>query len=230
MSIPLLPARPVGFPDPRGAMTQPDGLLAAGGDLTSEWLIEAYAQGIFPWFDSDDDHILWWSPGTRAVSVPGEIKVSRSLAKRIRNGGFEVRADSDFAGVIEGCRQPRAASQGTWITDSMTDAYMGLHEAGVAHSVETYLDGRLVGGLYGVSLGLCFFGESMFSAEPDASKIAFHALHRQLQAWDFLLIDCQIQNPHLKTLGVKEISRADFLAILTKNPLRKTRTGLWQLG
>lgn len=229
MSIPLLPASPVGFPNPQGAMADPDGLLAAGGDLTIQWLIEAYAQGIFPWFDSDDDPIFWWSPSTRAVSVPGDIKVSRSLAKRIRNAGFEVRADSNFAQVIDGCRAPRSGSQGTWITDRMKAAYVELHQAGFAHSLETYLEGELVGGLYGVSLGLCFFGESMFSAKPDASKIAFYALHQQLRAWGFQLIDCQIQNPHLETLGVQEMSRRAFLEILSANPLRKTRKGLWQL-
>lgn len=230
MSIPLLPASPIGFPDPRRAMAEPDGLLAAGGDLSIEWLIEAYAQGIFPWFDSDEDPIFWWSPSVRAVSLPGEIKVSRSLAKRIRNAGFEVRADSNFAQVIEGCSAPRPGSQGTWITDRMKTAYIELHQAGFAHSLETYLEGELVGGLYGVSLGLCFFGESMFSIKPDASKIAFHALHQQLRAWDFQLIDCQMQNPHLQTLGVQEISRTTFLDILKANPIRKTRQGLWHLG
>lgn len=230
MSIPLLPPQPVGFPDPRLALDEPDGLLAAGGDLTNEWLIEAYSRGIFPWFGEEDDYILWWCPKNRAVIIPGEMKVSRSLSKKLRNGGFEVRMDTAFSATVLSCGKLRPDSAGTWITDQMHKAYTNLHEIGLAHSVETYLDGTLVGGLYGVSLGRFFFGESMFSAAPDASKVAFHALHQYLKQLDFALIDCQIQNPHLESLGVTEISRDAFLDLLAANPLDQTVRGAWQLS
>ncbi len=157
------------------------------------------------------------------------MKVTRSLAKRIRNAGFEIAVDQAFASVVDYCSEPRRDVAGTWITTEMKAAYSDLHGAGLAHSFETYLDGDLVGGLYGVSLGLCFFGESMFSLVPDGSKVAFHVLHQQLSAWGFDLIDCQLQNPHLESLGVYEIPRADFLRHLDANPLEQTRRGRWQL-
>lgn len=228
MTIPLLPSRPVAFPDPSQALDEPDGLLAAGGELTLEWLLEAYARGIFPWFGEEDDYILWWSPSQRAVIPPGDMKISRSLSKRIRNGNFKITFDADFEGVVRGCQRPRQASSGTWITDDMLNAYLAFHEAGFAHSVEVRLDETLVGGLYGVSLGTFFFGESMFSEAPDASKVAFYHLHQYLKDANFELIDCQIQNPHLASLGVVEIPRSEFLQQLTKNPLDQTRRGRWQ--
>ena len=230
MSIPLLPDRPVGFPNPNRALTDPDGLLAAGGALTPDWLIEAYARGIFPWFGPEDDYILWWSPAQRAVIKPGTMKVSRSLRKKLRNTDYQVSMDTEFVAVVTGCQAPRADSSGTWITPEMLDAYTALHEAGLAHSVEVRLDGQLVGGLYGVSLGKFFFGESMFSRVSDASKIAFFYLHRHLSDMAFELIDCQIQNPHLASLGVIEMPRHVFLEHLAHNPLDQTVQGDWQFG
>ena len=228
-SLPLLAPDPVGFPDPHHALAEPDGLVAAGGALTVEWLLTAYAHGIFPWFDSDDEHVLWWSPARRAVITPGQMRRSRSLTKRIRNAGFDVRVDSAFESVVAGCSGPRSRADGTWITPAMRKAYGQLHHAGFAHSVEVWQADQLVGGLYGVSLGRYFFGESMFSRVSDASKVAFHALHVQLQAWEFHLIDCQLQNPHLASLGVIEIPRSEFLADLARNPLERTKTGPWPL-
>ncbi len=228
-SLPYLYPEPVAFPDPHHALDEPDGLLAAGGELTVPWLLEAYGHGIFPWFDDDREHILWWSPSHRAVIEPGAMRVTRSLAKRIRNGGFSVAIDTDFAATIQACGTSRRGSDGTWITPRMDRAYNELHEAGYAHSVEVYRDAKLVGGLYGVSLGTLFFGESMFSHCADASKVAFYWLHRLLTAWRFDLIDCQILNPHLVSLGVGSLPRAEFLKLLHANRRRPTRRGRWSL-
>ena len=225
--IPLLPSSPVAFPNPECALDEPDGLLAAGGALDTEWLLEGYSRGIFPWFDSDDDHILWWSPSTRAVLVPGRMRVTRSLRKRIKNAGFSFTFDTAFDDVIRACQKPRPYAGGTWITPKMRDAYCELHERGFAHSLEVWLDGDLAGGLYGVSLGAMFFGESMFSHVSDASKVAFFHLQDTLQDLEFALIDCQIMNPHLESMGVVPISRSDFLQILEKNGLAQTRSGKW---
>ncbi len=227
-AIPLLPSSPVAFPNPLYALSEPDGLVAAGGDLTVEWLIEAYSTGLFPWFDSDDEHILWWSPAHRAVLKPGEMRVTRSLAKRIRNAGFSVTMDRCFAEVVEHCSKPRPDSLGTWITPRMKSAYVNLHRQGYAHSVEVWQADQLCGGLYGVSIGRVFCGESMFSAVKDASKIAFYHLQQQLKTWQFLLIDCQIMNPHLAKLGVKEMPRDEFLQLLAKNAQFASRVGCWR--
>lgn len=229
MAIPLLPPHPVAFPDPEQAELEPDGLLAAGGALTREWLVTAYANGIFPWFDDDDDYILWWSPSVRAVLTPGNMRVTRSLRKRFRNAGFEATMDTDFAAVIRACSQDRRDQHGTWITPQMQSAYCTLHEAGLAHSVEIWLHGALVGGLYGVSLGRFFFGESMFTREKDASKTAFYMLQKALERWSFRQIDCQMMTPHLASLGVTPLARTDFLANLAENPLSRTRQGKWRL-
>jgi len=197
------------FPEVERALAEPNGLLAAGADLSQPRLLEAYRNGIFPWF-SHDQPILWWSPDPRMVLFPAELKVSRSLARTLRNARFEVRADTAFDAVIEGCRQPRRGESGTWITEEMAEAYGTLHRAGFAHSVETWLDGKLVGGLYGVALGRAFFGESMFARVSDASKVALVALARQLQHWGFGVIDCQMNTAHLASLGAREIPRAEF--------------------
>jgi len=197
------------FPEVERALAEPNGLLAAGADLSPPRLLDAYRNGIFPWF-ADDQPILWWSPDPRMVLFPAELKVSRSLARTMRNARFEVRADTAFDEVVEGCRQPRRREFGTWITDAMADAYAALHRAGFAHSVETWLDGELVGGLYGVALGRAFFGESMFTRVSDASKVAFVALVRQLEHWDFGVIDCQMNTAHLASFGAREIPRAEF--------------------
>ena len=197
------------FPEVERALAEPNGLLAAGADLSLPRLLEAYRNGIFPWF-SHDQPILWWSPDPRMVLFPAELKVSRSLARTLRNARYEVHADTAFDAVVEGCRQPRRGESGTWITEEMAEAYGTLHRAGFAHSVETWLDGKLVGGLYGVALGRAFFGESMFARVSDASKVALVALARQLQHWGFGVIDCQMNTAHLASLGAREIPRAEF--------------------
>lgn len=198
------------FPDVSLALKEPDGLLAVGGDLSSARILAAYRNGIFPWY-SDNQPILWWSPDPRTVLYPAALKVSRSLRKRLRQRHFELTLDKAFRQVIQACAGPRRGSEGTWITDAMTDAYCRLHEEGHAHSVECWSDGKLVGGLYGVAIGQVFFGESMFSRMTDASKVAFCHLVVQLEAWKFGLVDCQVYSPHLASLGAQEISRTRFI-------------------
>ena len=206
-----------------------DGLLAVGGDLTVERLIQAYSLGIFPWY-GEDDPILWWSPDPRTIVFPPEFKVSRSLRRTARNGRFELTCDTAFEKVIAACSDvPRPGQDGTWITTAMEKAYIDLHQAGYAHSFECWEKGRLVGGLYGVSLGLCFFGESMFSIRPDASKLALWALVRQITRWGFTLIDCQIHSDHLTSLGARSIPRKEFLILLQRGLQAEGRIGSWQL-
>jgi leucyl/phenylalanyl-tRNA--protein transferase len=188
------------------ALTDPDGLLCAGGDLSPARLLEAYRRGIFPWF-SEGQPILWWSPDPRTVLYPAEFKVSRSLAKTIRNRGFEVRIDCSFPEVMAHCADPRLRPEGTWISPQMRAAYQQLHELGHAHSYETWHGGRLVGGLYGVAMGPVFFGESMFSLERDASKVALAALVRAMIERNGRLIDCQVASTHLESLGARSIPR-----------------------
>ncbi len=197
------------FPPVDQAVANPNGLLAAGGDLSTPRLIDAYRQGIFPWF-SDDQPILWWSPDPRMVLYPAELRISRSLRKTLRSTRFEVRADTAFRDVILGCSMPRRGQDGTWITGHMVDAYCALHKEGLAHSIETWLDGTLVGGLYGVAIGRAFFGESMFTRATDASKVALVTLVRQLELWGFGLVDCQMNTAHLSSFGAREIPRAEF--------------------
>jgi leucyl/phenylalanyl-tRNA--protein transferase len=198
------------FPDISLALREPDGLLAIGGDLASARLLAAYRGGIFPWY-SHDQPILWWSPDPRTVLFPERLKISRSLRKRLRQARLRVTLDQAFDRVIGACAEPRPGSSGTWITAEMTAAYNRLHREGYAHSAECWDRDRLVGGLYGVALGRVFFGESMFSRQTDASKIAFAHLVRQLQAWDFALIDCQVYSPHLASLGAEPLARSDFV-------------------
>ena len=226
------------FPPVDRALEDPNGLLAVGGQLDAQWLTMAYRRGIFPWFENDRSPILWWCPDPRAVIFPADVHISRSLAKRLRNGGFEVTADTDFAGVIAGCAEERASQDddvagGTWITPGMMAAYTDLHERGLAHSIEVWRGvgaaRELIGGLYGVSLGRMFFGESMFSRVPDASKIALCHLARQLLRWDFWLIDCQIANPHLSRMGAVEVPRAEFIELVERNAHQPTLTGPWTL-
>jgi len=196
-------------------MAEPDGLLAVGGDLSPARLLLAYSMGIFPWFNAQDP-ILWWSPDPRCVLEPAELHVSASLAKVLRKGVFSVTFDRAFREVITACRTLREAGAGTWITPEMVAAYCRLHEMGFAHSVECWRDGELVGGLYGVSLGRCFFGESMFHRASNASKVAFVTLVRMLAKRSCELIDCQLSNPHLESLGARGISRQAFLARLRR--------------
>ena len=204
----------IAFPPVTAALSDPPGLLAAGGDLSPQRLIAAYRRGIFPWY-SPGDPILWWSPDPRMVLPPGELKISRSLARTLRNADYEVRLDSACGEVIHACATaPREGQHGTWITGEMQQAYLRLHELGYAHSVETWIDGRLTGGLYGVALGRAFFGESMFSCVRDASKIALAHLCAYLQQRDFGIIDCQMKTSHLASLGARQICRRDFVAAL----------------
>jgi len=201
------------FPDVNLALREPDGLLAVGGDLTSERVLNAYRHGIFPWY-SDQQPILWWSPDPRTVLFPARLKLSRSLRKTIRKARFKITMDQAFPDVIKACAAPRPDSSGTWITQAMADAYSELHAQGSAHSVECWLEGKLVGGLYGVAIGRVFFGESMFSQVTDASKVAFAWLVRHLGKRGFGLIDCQVYSAHLASLGAEEIARADFVKYL----------------
>lgn len=216
------------FPDPNQAPA--DGLLAIGGELTSERLLDAYSHGIFPWFDSDAGPLLWWSPDPRAVLAPTGLRISRSLAKRLNAGHYRVTADTAFADVIGACAAPRAKESGTWITPRMRSSYCQLHEMGYAHSVEAWQGGELVGGLYGIALGRMFFGESMFSRAADASKVALAHLARQLSAWSFALIDCQIESAHLRSLGAVTMARREFLRRLAANAGFETRLGDWRLS
>ena len=206
--IPWLPPH-APFPPLEAALAKPNGLLAAGGDLSPQRLLEAYRCGIFPWFNAGEP-ILWWSPDPRMVLLPSELRVSRSLNKVLHKGNYEIRMDSAFSQVMQACAAPRKGQSGTWIHPEMISAYAALHEAGLAHSVEIWVDGELMGGLYGVSQGKMFFGESMFSRIPDASKIAFVHLVRQLQRWDFGMIDCQMKTAHLASFGAREIPRIEF--------------------
>jgi leucyl/phenylalanyl-tRNA--protein transferase len=198
------------FPPVERALRDPNGLLAAGGDLSPERLVDAYTHGIFPWF-GEDDPLLWWSPDPRMVLFVRELHVSRSLRRAIRSGRLTVTFDRAFREVMAGCAEPRPDGDGTWITDDMVEAYCELAARGVAHSVETWNDDRLVGGLYGVAIGRMFYGESMFSRSTDASKVALVALTRQLERWGFELIDCQMSTSHLASLGAREVPRAEFL-------------------
>jgi len=208
--IPILAADPESpFPSSDQALDNPQGLLAIGGDLSPARLINAYRLGIFPWY-SEDQPILWWSPAPRCVIFPHAVHVSRRLRRRYNQGRYSLTADRSFTAVIKACAGARRDQEGTWITEAMQTAYIRLHEMGIAHSVEVSVDGELAGGIYGLVLGRVFFGESMFSKQQDASKIALVALCRQLQQWDFKLLDCQVSNPHLLSMGAQEISRKDF--------------------
>ena len=208
--IPILAPDPESpFPPTDQALDNPRGLLAVGGDLSPTRLISAYRQGIFPWY-SDDQPILWWSPVPRCVIYPQAVHVSRRLRRRYNQGQFTLSVDRAFPEVIEACAEPRRDHDGTWITADMKTAFIHLHEMGVAHSVEVHVDDELAGGIYGLALGRVFFGESMFSKRKDTSKIALIALCRQLQQWGFTLLDCQISNSHLLSMGAQEISRQEF--------------------
>lgn len=225
MTIYRLPEEII-FPSPEYA--EPDGLLAVGGDLSPERLLLAYQNGIFPWY-SDGDPILWWSPDPRLVLYPEKLKVSKSLKRTIKKGKFEIRFDTNFRDVISNCATNfRKGQDGTWITEEMREAYCHMYELGFAHSVEAYLDNELVGGLYGLALGECFFGESMFTLVPDASKVAFAHLVDKLKSWGFRLIDCQVSTSHLLSLGAEEITRGEFLEELDQLDPEFTIRGVWK--
>jgi leucyl/phenylalanyl-tRNA--protein transferase len=210
----LSPERPPdAFPPVEQALTEPNGLLAAGGDLTPQRLLAAYKRGIFPWYQ-DGQPILWWSPDPRAVLKPEALKVSRSLRRSMRNRGFEFRIDTAFDAVLAGCAAPRRYGAGTWITADMAEAYARMHRLGWAHSFETWIESRLVGGLYGVAIGRAFFGESMFSRATDASKVALVHGVAYLRARGTRLIDCQVASAHTRSLGAVDMPRAEFLATI----------------
>lgn len=203
------------FPDPETALDDPDGLLAIGGDLHPERILTAYSQGIFPWF-SNDQPILWWSPDPRCVLFPPQVHISRSLRRRLNQSNLRVTVDGAFHDVIRNCGALR--HEGTWITADMEAAYCHLHDLGHGHSFEAWNgDGELIGGLYGVAIGRCFFGESMFSRERDASKVVLVHVARQLERWGYAMMDCQVENPHLLSMGAERISRRHFLTILREN-------------
>jgi leucyl/phenylalanyl-tRNA--protein transferase len=210
-------------------LASPEGLLAVGGDLRPERLLEAYRHGIFPWYD-DNQPILWWSPDPRTVLFPHKLHISRSLKKSLRPGLFSVTLDRCFRDVMQQCAGPRAQypEGGTWITAEMLEAYTRLHELGYAHSVESWQEGELVGGLYGVAIGGAFFAESMFTRVPDASKVALVSLVRQLHAWEFRIIDCQQASPHVMRFGAEEIPRLEFLDHLAAALTLPDRRGRWQ--
>lgn len=228
-ALPIYELGPVayGFPDPREA--DPDGLLAVGGDLSPERLLLAYSMGIFPWY-SEGQPILWHSPDPRFCLEPAHLHVPRSLARARRKGRLAIRLDTAFERVMRACAErTRPGQRGTWITSDMIRGYVALHERGFAHSAEAWLDGELVGGLYGVSLGRAFFGESMFALVPDASKIAFVTLVEALQTWGFTLIDCQQETEHLARFGATLWPRERFLQALDEALTHPPRRGPWTL-
>lgn len=226
----ILPSDSSDLRFPPVELASPEGLLAIGGDLRSERLLEAYRHGIFPWY-SEGQPILWWSPDPRAVLLPEKVKITRSLRKTLGHGVYRVTLDTAFDRVIYACAAPREYNPegGTWITPQMIDAYCRLHEQGYAHSVETWNGDDLVGGLYGVALGGAFFGESMFRRQADASKVALVYLAKQLSAWGYVQIDCQLPSPHLESLGATPIRRKDFLRLLDIALALPDRVGRWQL-
>lgn len=218
-----------GFPPSREALDYPNGLLSVGGDLSPQRLISAYKKGIFPWYE-EQQPLLWWTPDPRSVLFPDALKVSRSLRKTLRKDSFELTVDSRFEAVMYQCGQSRSDGPGTWISPDMVAAYTTLHNMGIGHSIEVYnRTGDLVGGLYGLAIGRAFFGESMFSLETDASKVALVGLASIIQRGDFGLIDCQIESKHLNSLGARNISRLDFEALLAQTVDSETDPGIWQL-
>ncbi len=225
--IPWLDPEQIWFPHPSTALDEPPGLLAAGGDLSPERLLKAYSMGIFPWYE-EQQPILWWSPDPRAVLFPAEFRLRRSLRKILRNKPFTVSFDKNFAAVIHACAQPRSYSEETWITREMAAAYQALHETGHAHSLEVWHEGSLVGGLYGVALGKVFFGESMFSTQRDASKIALCALVHHLEHNGFELLDCQMRSAHLEFMGSRSIAREEFLKLLERHVSAPPRDAKWR--
>lgn len=215
------------FPPVERALRDPDGLLALGGDLSPQRLLNAYRQGIFPWYSAGQP-ILWWSPNPRMVLQPTALKLSRSLRKTLRKASFAITLDLAFDAVLAACAEPRSDGHGTWLSTDMRRAYGTLHSLGYAHSVEAWQDDQLVGGLYGVALGRVFFGESMFTRVTDASKVAFAHLVRQLARWDFELIDCQVHTAHLASLGAKTMDRTSFIAQLDRLAVVPTNPQPWR--
>lgn len=218
------------FPPVESAMQEPNGLLAIGGDLCVERIVRAYSRGIFPWYNPDEP-ILWWSPDPRAVfDLTEPSSVSRRLQRTVAKADYAMTFDLAFGRVVEACSQPRAGQRGTWLGREMRQAYCALATAGIGHSVEVWRNGELIGGLYGLALGKVFFGESMFSAQRDASKIALVWLRRQLRNWGFTLLDCQVGSPHLYTLGAVDWPRAQFIDALNRGVGQPPHDGPWAFG
>jgi leucyl/phenylalanyl-tRNA--protein transferase len=225
-----LASRPTApFPDPAFTETEPNGLLAVGGDLSPQRLRNAYRLGIFPWYSAGQP-ILWWSPDPRLVLFPDGLRISRSLRRTLRRGTFAISLDRAFGAVIRACAAPRPDADGTWILPEIARAYERLHALGLAHSAEAWQDDELVGGLYGVAIGRTFFGESMFSRASDASKVALVHLVRSLAAWGYALIDCQVYTPHLASLGAVEIPRAEFQRRLAEAVDAPVAAQAWDIG
>ncbi len=220
---------PEWFPPAEQALRDPPGLLAAGGDLRPARLLAAYERGVFPWYSSQQP-ILWWSPNPRMVLFPNEFKCSRSLAKTLRNGAFTTRLDQAFGATIRACAAPRSSGPDTWLNSEMIASYEELHAMGFGHSVETYRGGRLVGGLYGLQLGGIFFGESMFSRERDASKVAVARLVEECRRRDIFVIDCQVASAHLASLGAREVTRTEFIALLQRHARRQSSPPWAEVG
>jgi len=218
----------IDFPDVELALREPDGLLAVGGDLGMERLLLAYSRGIFPWFGPDQP-ILWWAPDPRMILEPARLIISRSLKKTLRQGKFTITMDRCFGEVVKACSSSRPNQSGTWITGEMLSAYTDLHAAGHAHSVECWFNDDLAGGLYGVSIGHIFFGESMFTRVTDASKVAFVALARQLERWHFPLIDCQVHTGHMESLGASFMPRRQFSRVLQQECRPRSNIMTWAL-
>lgn len=215
------------FPDVELALQEPNGLLAIGGDLSPERLIRAYRHGIFPWY-SNDSPIMWWSPNPRMVLIPDQFQASRSLRKILRRGDFTITCDQAFDQVINACAEPRHDDEGTWITQQMMSAYNQLHTLGVAHSIEAWNNKQLVGGLYGISIGQVFFGESMFSRESNASKAALATFMQSAQNWHYQLVDCQVYSDHLASMGASSISRIQFTQLLDNHCETQVSTHAWK--
>lgn len=215
------------FPDPSLALHQPNGLLAMGGDLSARRLLNAYRTGVFPWYNPEES-ILWWSPDPRAVFAADRIHISKRLARRLRRDDYAVTLDRDFDGVLAGCAAPRADNPGTWLGADMRAAYRRLFANGDAHSIEVWREGKLIGGMYGVAIGRIFFGESMFSRAPDASKIALVWLARQLAAWRFPLLDGQVGSPHLYRMGAIDMARREFLTVVRRQTALPAPAAPWR--
>ena len=228
MPLPWLEEKEINFPPVEMALDEPNGLLAAGGQLSPEWLLCAYRQGIFPWFEAGQP-ILWWSPNPRLVLTPKTLKISKSLKKLLKKHNYQFSFDTSFTAVIDHCAESRRQGDGTWITKEMQAAYIALHEQGYAHSVEIWSDGVLVGGLYGVALGKVFFGESMYSKKRDASKIALVFLCDRLFHWGYQFIDCQVHSEHLMKLGAKTLSKPIFESLLYQHQRKNPSDEAWRV-
>jgi leucyl/phenylalanyl-tRNA--protein transferase len=227
LDLPRLDADPRSpFPPTMEALEIPNGLLAWGGDLHPERLLSAYSAGIFPWY-TEGQPLLWWSPEPRCVIFPADIYVSKRSCRRYNSGRYTLTADTDFAAVIQACAESRSDETGTWITQQMLAAFVELHSLGYAHSIEAWRDGQLAGGIYGLAIGSVFFGESMFTRQSDAGKIAQISLCRQLERWSFEMLDCQVSNPHLLRMGAVEISRRQFENLLAGGISKPCITGPW---